>query len=178
MKLRRLLVATTVAGAMVLAVAGPAAAGRTGGSTATLTVTAGTLSITVSATPASLGSLPNSLTGGSVSGALGAVQVSDTRTGAAGSGWVASAISTAFAPPSGAAIPASAVGYTAGQIVKVGTATYTANDPVNLAGIAPVVTATEITGDNSATWTPTIHVAVPAGMAANTYTATITYSVV
>jgi hypothetical protein len=91
---------------------------------------------------------------------------------------VASAISTAFTPPSGPAIPASAVGYTAGAITKVGTATYTANDPVNLTGVAPAVTATGITGDNSATWNPTINVAVPGGIAANVYTATITHSVV
>jgi len=32
--------------------------------------------------------------------------------------------------------------------------------------------------DNSATWNPTIHVAVPGGTAAGTYTATITHSVV
>jgi hypothetical protein len=70
------------------------------------------------------------------------------------------------------------VGYTVGAIAQVGTATYTANDPGNLTGVAPVVTATGITGDNSATWTPTIGVAVPGGMAANIYSATITHSVV
>jgi len=91
---------------------------------------------------------------------------------------VASAISTAFTPSSGPAIPASAVGYTAGVITKVGTATFTANNPNNLTGVSPVVTATGITGDNSATWNPTINVAVPGGMAAGTYSATITHSVV
>lgn len=39
------------------------------------------------------------------------------------------------------------------------------------------MTATGITGDNSATWNPTITVAVPGGMAANVYSATITHSV-
>jgi len=90
---------------------------------------------------------------------------------------VASAISTAFTPPAGPAIPASAVGYTAGSIVKVGTATYAANNPNNLTGVAPVVTATGITGDNSASWNPTINVTVPGGMAAGVYSATITHSV-
>jgi hypothetical protein len=88
-----------------------------------------------------------------------------------------SVISTAFTPPAGPAIAASAVGYTAGSITKVGTATYTANDPSNLTGVAPAVTATGITGDNSATWTPAINVAVPGGMAAGVYSATITHSV-
>ena len=89
-----------------------------------------------------------------------------------------SVISTAFTPPSGPTIPASAVGYTAGTITKTGTATYTANDPGNLTGAVPAVTATGITGDNSATWNPTINVTVPGGMAANVYSATITHSVV
>ncbi len=43
--------------------------------------------------------------------------------------------------------------------------------------VAPVVTATGITGDNSATWNPTINVFVSGGHAAGTYTGTITHSV-
>ena len=64
-----------------------------------------------------------------------------------------------------------------GTIAKVGTATYTPNDPANLTGVAPAVTAIGITGDNSATWNPTINVAVAGGMAAGVYSATITHSV-
>jgi hypothetical protein len=60
----------------------------------------------------------------------------------------------------------------------VGTAVYTANDPGDLTGVSPAVTATAITGDNSATWNPTISVLVPGGMAAGVYSATITHSVV
>ncbi|HVF74030.1 MAG TPA: hypothetical protein VM938_03195 [Acidimicrobiales bacterium] len=145
---------------------------------ATVSVTGGALTITVPADAGSLGTRANSVQGGTISGPLGQVQVNDARSAAAGSGWVASVISTAFTPPSGPAIAASAVGYTAGDIVKVGTATYTANNPPNLTGVAPAVTATGITGDNSATWNPTISVAVPGGMAANVYSATITHSVV
>jgi len=145
---------------------------------ATVTVTGGALAITAPVDAGSLGSRSNTVGGGTISGPLGQVQVNDARSAAAGSGWVASAISTAFTPPSGPAIPASAVGYTAGVITKVGTATFTANNPNNLTGVSPVVTATGITGDNSATWNPTINVAVPGGMAAGTYSATITHSVV
>ena len=145
---------------------------------ATLEVTGGALTITVPPDAGSLGTRANSVAGGTISGTLGEVQVNDARSAAAGSGWVASVISTAFTPPSGPAIAASAVGYAAGAITKVGTATYTANDPPNLTGVAPAVTATGITGDNSATWNPTITVAVPGGMAANIYSATITHSVV
>ena len=144
---------------------------------ATITVVGGTLSITAPANAGNLGTRANTVAGGTISGSLGEVQVNDARSAVAGSGWVASAISTAFTPPAGPAIPASAVGYTAGSIVKVGTATYAANNPNNLTGVAPVVTATGITGDNSASWNPTINVTVPGGMAAGVYSATITHSV-
>jgi hypothetical protein len=69
------------------------------------------------------------------------------------------------------------VSYTAGPITKVGTATFTANDPTNLTGVVAAVTATGITGDNSATWNPTITVTLAGGMAAGIYSATITHSV-
>ncbi|MDT7786139.1 MAG: hypothetical protein QOF58_4558 [Pseudonocardiales bacterium] len=145
---------------------------------ATVTVTGGSLSISAPADAGNLGTRANTVAAGTVSGSLGQVQVLDARSPIAGSGWVASVISSAFTPPTGPAIAASAVGYTAGTITKVGTAVYTTNDPGNLAGVSPVVTATAITGDNSATWNPTITVLVPGGMAAGIYSATITHSVV
>jgi len=175
---RRLLLASTAAPLLILSVPLTAAADTTGATAATVTVTGGALSITVPTDAGNLGTRANSVAGGTISGLLGTVQVSDARSAAAGSGWVASAISTAFTPTAGPAIAASAVSYSAGAITKVGTATYTANNPSNLTGVAPVVTATGITGDNSATWDPTITVTVPGGMAAGVYFATITHSVV
>jgi hypothetical protein len=174
----RLLLVATATG--LLAISGPvtASADPSGASTATLTVTGGVLSITVPTDAGSLGTRANSVGGGAISGRLGSVQVSDGRSAAAGSGWVASVISTAFTPAVGPAIAASAVAYSTGPITKVGTATYTPNDPSNLSGVAPALTATGITGDNSATWNPTITVTVPGGMAAGVYSATITHSVV
>jgi len=77
----------------------------------------------------------------------------------------------------GSTIGAASVGYAAGPITKVGTATFTANDPPDLTGAVAAVTATGITGDNSATWNPTINVAVAGGKAAGTYSGTITHSV-
>jgi hypothetical protein len=142
-----------------------------------VTVQGGFLSITVPTDAGNLGTRTNTVTGGTVSGPLGQVQVNDARSAAAGSGWVASVISTAFTPPAGPTIPASAVSYTAGPITKVGTATYVPNNPGNLTGVSPAVTATGITGDNSATWNPTINVAVPGGTIAAVYSATITHSV-
>jgi hypothetical protein len=177
MRTRRLLVAI-VAGMLTTGIALPASADTSGGSAATITVLGGTLAITVPGDAGSLGTRTNTVLAGTVSGSLGQVQVSDARGAVAGSGWVASVISTAFTPSVGPAIAASAVAYTAGPITKVGTATYAANDPGNLTGVAPAVTATGITGDNSATWNPTITVTVPGGMAAGVYSAMITHSVV
>jgi hypothetical protein len=175
---KRSLLVAVAAGMLTLGIALPASAAAPGDSGATVTVQGGALSITVPTDAGNLGTRANSVGGGTISGPLGQVQVSDARSAAAGSGWVASVISTAFTPPAGPAIAASAVGYTAGTITKVGTATYTANDPGNLTGVAPAVTATGITGDNSATWNPTINVAVPGGTVAAVYSATITHSVV
>jgi hypothetical protein len=168
------LVAIVTAG-LALGVAAPALAAPTA---ATVTVTGGALTITVPVNAGNLGTVANSVGGDVITGSLGQVQVSDARSAAAGSGWVASVISTAFTPPSGPTIGAAAVGYTAGPITKVGTATFTANDPGDLTGAVAAVTATGITGDNSATWNPTISVAVAGGKAAGVYSGTITHSVV
>jgi hypothetical protein len=163
------------AGLLTLLPALPAAADTT---TATVTVTGGSLSITAPPAAGNLGSRANTVAGGTISGSLGVVQVNDARSAAAGSGWVASVISTAFTPSSGPAIAASAVSYSVGAITKTGTATFTANNPEDLTAVVPAVTATGITGDNSASWNPSITVAVPGGVAAGVYSATITHSVV
>jgi hypothetical protein len=177
MKTRLLLVAI-VTGMLSLGFAVPASAATTGATTASVTVTGGFLSITVPTAAGSLGTRGNSVGGGAISGPLGQVQVEDARSAAAGAGWVCSVIATAFTPTPGTAIAASAVDYEAGDITKIGTATYTANDPNGIAGVSPAVTAAGITGDNSATWNPTITVHVPGGAGAATYDATITHSVV
>jgi hypothetical protein len=180
MKTRTLLVATAAAAVMLsLGIALPASADAAGGgTTATVTVLGGTLGITVPTAAGNLGTQGNTVGGGTISGLLGPVQVTDARSAVAGSGWVASVISTAFTPLTGPTIAASLVGYTAGTITKVGTATYTANDPSNLTGVVPAVTATGITGDNSASWNPTINVTIPGGTVVGVYSATITHSVV
>ncbi len=168
---RRLALVTAM---LTLGVAAPAMAGPTA---ATVTVTGGALSISVPTDAGNLGTRSNTVSGGVISGPLGQVQVNDARSAAAGSGWVASVISTAFTPSSGPTIGAAAVGYTAGPITKVGTATFTANDPGDLTGAVAAVTATGITGDNSATWNPAINVTVAGGKAAGVYSGTITHSV-
>ena len=63
----------------------------------------------------------------------------------------------------------------------MGSVATTANGITNFVkctdGSIMAVTATGITGDNSATWSPTINVAIPGGIAAGVYSATITHSV-
>jgi hypothetical protein len=173
----RLALLLAVAGTAVIGQTTSASADTTGGTPATMTVLGGSLSITVPTATADLGSAANTVQGSSISGPLGIVQVDDARSAIAGSGWIVTVISTAFTPPAGPTLAASLVGYVAGTITKVGTATYTADNPVALTAVVPAVTATGITGDNSATWNPTISVAVPGGTAAGVYTATITHSV-
>jgi hypothetical protein len=170
----RHLILTASAAMLVLGTALPASAVDP---PTTVTVTGGALVITAPAGAGNLGTRANTVPGGTISGLYGEVKVSDARSAVAGSAWVASVISSAFTPPAGPAIPASNVGYTVGSITQVGTATYVANNPPNLTGVAPAVTASGITGDNSATWNPTINVFVPGGMAPGVYSATITHSV-
>lgn len=178
MKSSRLL--ATVGAAAVLAFVHPlpAMAGPSEEeSNVSVTIEGGALEITVAGAPRSLGTARGTTGGATISGELGQVKVTDLRNAPAGSGWVASVVSTDFTPEDGPSIPASKVSYTAGKIEKDGTATYTAGDPDNLRRTRPAVTATEVSGNNTARWTPTIHVKIPAGQAAGVYAGTITHSV-
>lgn len=143
----------------------------------TITTLGGTLSISAPTEAGSLGSASPQPGGRVISGALGQVQVTDTRLAGEGSGWTASVTSTAFTTPMGAAIPASAVGYAAGPIIKTGIGDHTSNDPGALTVGTPVMTAAGINGDNSAAWNPLISVTIPDNAIAGIYSATITHSV-
>ncbi len=110
-----------LAGMLALGVATPAAADAAV-TPVTVTIVGGVLSISAPVASVNLGSQTDSVAGGTLSGALGAVQVLDARSAAAGSGWVATAISTALTPTSGPTIGAALIGESAGTIVKVGTA--------------------------------------------------------
>ena len=91
MKLRIPLGLAAVAAVTALGLSQPATAGTTG---ATLAITGGTLAITVPTDAGSLGTRPNTVGGGTISGPLGQVQVNDARSAAAGSGWMAGAASS------------------------------------------------------------------------------------
>ena len=147
--------------------------------TATFTLTtAGVLSISApTGTPVSLATQMSSNHASTVSGQLGTVTVSDQRGGA--QTWTATAISSAFTPtigPAVTAIAASAVSYSVGTITQSGVVA-TGVDAPALTAVVTVVTGV-VTGLSTASWNPTISVAVPAGALPGTYTATITHSVV
>jgi hypothetical protein len=153
--------------------AAPAQAAGTG---LTLTLTAGALEISAPST-ANLGSVASVAGGQDFTAQIGDVVVTDNRAAATGAGWVASAISTALTPTAGPAIAASNIGYSAGSVASTGTVSTTDNDPSSIISVSPVVTATAITGSNTATWAPTLKIHIAGGFVAGVYTGTITHSV-
>jgi hypothetical protein len=140
----------------------------------TFAVSSGALTMTAPAA-VFLGSGAPSTT---IAGAVGTTVVTDNRALLAAS-WTATASSTAFTTGGGTSaetIPAADVGYVPGAITTTGTITATGTS-ITLSGTAqPVVAGTAGVGDNSATWNPTLSVAVPAAAVVGTYTGTLTQS--
>jgi hypothetical protein len=154
-------------GAGVLTFAVPAFAATAADTPVTVVITAGTLGISAPTASVLLGTTSANASAQTVTAQLGPVLVTDNRAGIAG--WVATAGATA--PSDGTGIPTSAMAYTPGNTTVTG---------INLASMATqgtVETATAVTGDNTATWNPSIVVTVPAAAVAGTYSATITHSV-
>lgn len=176
--MRKVIIATAVVAggaAGMLAFAVPAFAATTATTPVTVTVNGGALAITAPAGPVSLGSVAGSVAAQPLPAvALGNVQVSDLRAGILG--WTVTAGSTDFT--GAGAIPAAAMTYTTPAATVTGTAIVTPASLIAMTNTGNTVqTATIVTGDNTATWSPTIGVTVPAGAVAGTYSATITHSV-
>src|SRR5580704_4470008 len=95
MNARKLLMTAAGTGLLVFGVAVPASASPPGVTGATIAVTGGALAISVPTGTVALGTRADTVGGGTISGQLGEVQVTDARGAPAGSGWVASVISTA-----------------------------------------------------------------------------------
>jgi hypothetical protein len=151
-----------------------ASAAQSGDTTTTFTLNAGTIDIAV----ASNASLPNGNSGQpTVSGQLGPVNVTDNRGGEVG--WTTSAASTVFTRTAGTATTSTSVSYNSGTINKTGTVTTTSSGDVTLSAIAssPVVTGTAVTGNNTASWDPTLTVNLPSDSLAGDYSGTVTTSV-
>ncbi len=152
---------------LLLAMAAP------GDTLVTLEVTAGALYISVpeatALNPAMAGE--NSITD------LGVVTVTDARAGLVG--WVASAVTsdlTTLVATVTYTIPADSITYMPNVADPTGTAMVTAASAGTI-GTARAVQTADVTGSNSATWTPSVVVAIPADAKPGTYTAAITHSV-
>ncbi|MEV6814733.1 hypothetical protein [Micromonospora sp. NPDC051296] len=176
---KRFLAAALAGVAASAALAAPAHAEDT---TVTLTVDAtGGLSITV---PASA-NIGHGVEGSSVSGLLGPVTVLDQRSSITPN-WTASVISTDFSTgggTSGETIPNINVSYWSGPATATaGTGTFTPGQPtpgdqqiINVPRTA--FSKTGGTGNNFATWNPTLVVNIPPATVRGTYTGTVTHSV-
>ncbi|MBQ1072382.1 hypothetical protein KBX06_04255 [Micromonospora sp. C31] len=179
--MRKPLLALTVATAAVVALASPAAAAPTDETVVTFTVGAANLDIT--APPAV--NLGATFADGVIEGNIGPVQVVDQRAALTAT-WVATVTTTAFTTGAGApeeTIVPSLVEYWSGPATATtGTGTFvpgqlTAAERVTLNLPRTAFSKTSGSGNNSATWSPTLRVNVPATAVTGTYTATVTHSV-
>jgi large repetitive protein len=144
--------------------------------TATATVVAGVVSITVPASAA----LGSAAPGGSVRAALGNVQVTDNR--GFGASWTAAVSATPFTTGTGTpaeTIPPADVFYDITALGQTtGPATFTTVPVTSLTGTpSGVVTVTNVTGNTTVTWDPLLQVNIPGTAIAGHYAATITHSV-
>jgi hypothetical protein len=164
-------------------IAQPAGAAPSGDTVATFEILAGTLDITVPAA-ADLGS---GSPGSPLDGLLGAVTVTDGRASDEAS-WETTVTATVFQTGAGTAsetILPSEIDYWSGLATETtGTGTFTpgqvdatAADPLD--PITPLIAFTHTggTGNNTATWNPTLVVNVPLESQAGVYTGTVTHSV-
>jgi hypothetical protein len=164
-----------------VATAAPAYAAPTGDTTVTFGITSGSLDITVPTT-ADLGA---GAPGTSVTGQLGPVTVVDGRA-LLTAGWTGSVTTSAFTTGGASpaeTVPAGAVSYWSGQATATtGNGTFTPAQATEadadvIATEADAMVLSDGVGDNSATWNPTLIVAVPAAGVAGAYTGTVTHSV-
>lgn len=140
----------------------------------------GALSITAPPTAV----LSNASPGDVASGALGPVTVTDERLLSEPT-WIATVVSTDFVNDAAPihVIAAGNVFYWSGvATTTTGIGTFTPGQPTtgdaeSLDVERTAYTLTDGTGNNSATWSPTVSVQVPAAAVAGGYTATVTHSV-
>jgi hypothetical protein len=128
-----------------------AQAGSDPDTTVTFAVTSGALTMTAP----SAANLGSGAPGSTISGALGSVSVSDNRALLSAS-WTVTASASNFTTGTG----------TPAETIPAGDVSY-----------APGVTGSSGSGDNSASWDPTISVAVPVAAVNGTYTGVISHSV-
>jgi len=103
---------------------------------------------------------------------LDRVTVRDLRGGTLG--WIASGTSTLIAAPAAAL----AVTYNSGPVSTTGRVTAKSHGETGLSSTpTPLVVGTDVTGDNTASWRPTVTVTRPPKAASRSYAVTVTHSV-
>jgi len=143
--------------------------------TVTFAVTSGELTMTAP-TASDLGS---GAPGDTITSEIGAVTVTDDRA-LLTAAWTATASATDFTTGGGTAaetIPATDATYSPGTITTTGTITATPTSITLDHEAQPVVAGTAGVGNNTASWDPTVAVAVPPAAVGGTYTGTLTQSV-
>ncbi|WP_433127600.1 hypothetical protein ACQPWW_32370 [Micromonospora sp. CA-240977] len=183
MRTAKICLTAAAATAMVGFLAAPATAAPTDTTTVTFEVLAGTLDIDAPAT-ADLGT---GAPGGTITGPLGPVTVTDSR-GAADASWVASVTASVFQTGGGSppetVLPEEIDYWSGTATATTGTGTFTpgqatAGAAAPLSSVTPLTAFTHAggTGGNTATWNPTLIVNVPLDSIAGVYTGTVTHSV-
>jgi hypothetical protein len=142
--------------------------------TVTFSIAAGGIAITA---PGSAALTENALLD-TATGSITGVKVTDDRRGI--SGWTATASSTAFTNGTGAgttSIAADQVTYTGNLASFTGIAVVTPGLPGTLATARSAQVATAVVGTNTATWSPTLSIALPTNRTSGSYSGVITHSV-
>ncbi len=178
-KLAAVLASAGLAVTALVGIAGPASAATTGNTTTTFAITGGALSVTV---PTSTALATGTVSSGSLtaSGQLGSVAVADNR-GALINAWTTNVSSTTFVTGTSTAnetVDKTNIAYSSGTATSTsGLGTFV---PGTLASMATTGTAaawTGASGNNSATWNPTLTFTLLPSQVAGTYTGTVTHSV-
>ncbi len=175
--------ATSVA--LSLATATVAQAAGSGTTPVTFTIVGGSgLAITAPSGSVSLG--PNGSPSGSLNALLGPVTVTDNRTLQVGAGWTATVSSTDYTNNDtvpAVTVPNSRVSYASNLATTTGTGVFTSGGLLPTTSVpfgASAQTAYQartVVGNNSATWNPTLTVAIPSDAVVGTYGGTVTHSV-
>ncbi|WFE37161.1 hypothetical protein [Micromonospora sp. WMMD998] len=179
--MRKPLLTLSAAAAAVLALAAPAAAAPSGDTIVTFTISTANLDISV---PPSV-NLGAVFAGSTVTGQLGNVTVTDSRS-ALSATWTATVSSTAFTTgggtPSETVLP-NLVEYWSGPAISTtGTGTFVPGQPTSADAVTlnlprTAFSKTSGSGNNSATWNPSLRITIPADAVGGTYTGVITHSV-
>jgi hypothetical protein len=171
----------TVAGTFSFTVRVTDSGSQTATKATSITIAAGALAITVPSSAV----LPDAAPGGTASGQLGSVTVTDLR-GIPTASWTATVTATTFVTGAGGpalTIPLTRITYWSGPSTATsGAGTFTpgqanAAAAVNLTSPRMAFSFTTGSSVSSASWNPTVAVSVPASAVAGTYIATITHSV-